>query len=387
MRLKEYEAKNIFRKYNIVVPQGFVVRKESIDHLEDISYPVMLKAQILAGGRSKAGGIKLANNKDELKKELYNIMDKEILGCKVKEVLIEEKKDVSQELYVSCTILRKDRKYALMISDLGGVDIENQSKSVSIVTIDPLLGLQTYHLKTLLAPFRFEPLVQKKIAELLTSIYNIFLETNANIVEINPVGVSGSNVYALDAKVIIDDSSLFNYELSKPKNDNENSFLGVVHQLGLYGGEGDGNIAVLAGGAGRMMATLDLIVSKGGTIRVFMEFGSLVSQISNLKLAMRKLLPVLYNLQDNLQVKVIFFNDFLVLARCEDFATALIEALNQYRFTKIPIVVRLGGNGETRAQEILKNYSGELLLETNLIKACEKVVMFGKGDVYGYSNK
>ena len=383
MRLKEYEAKNIFRKYDIIVPQGFVVRKESIDHLEDISYPVMLKAQILAGGRGRAGGIKLANNKEELKKELYNIMDKEILGCKVKEVLIEEKKDVSQELYVSCTISRKDRKYALMISDLGGVDIENQSKSVSIVTIDPLLGLQTYHLRTLLAPFGFEPLVQKKIAELLTSIYNIFLETNANIVEINPVGVSGSNLYALDAKVIIDDSSLFNYELNKSKNDNGNSFLGVVHQLGLYGGVCDGNIAVLTGGAGRMMATLDLIVNQGGTIRAFVEFGSLVSQISDLKLAMCKLLPVLYNLQ----VKVIFFNAFFVLARCEDFATALIEALNQYRFTKIPIVVRLGGNGETRAQEILKNYSGKLLSETNLIKACEKVVMFGKGDVYSYSNK
>ncbi|MHA1470327.1 MAG: ATP-grasp domain-containing protein [Candidatus Asgardarchaeia archaeon] len=272
-----------------------------------------------------------------------------------------------------------------MLSNTGGVDIENKTKFVSVVKVDPLLNLQSYHLKVLLNQFSFEPLLQKNLEELLTSVYNIFLKTNANIVEINPLGVIGSNLYALDAKIIIDDSSIYDNSINKSDNGESSNFTEVLNRFGLYGGIWDGDIAVLCGGAGRMMAILDLIINQGGTIRAFGELGTSVSQKSFLELAMSKLLPALYNLNP----KVIFFNAFFVLAKCEDFANALVKAFNQSKFTNkpIPIIVRLEGNGEKIAREILKNSSTDILLENDLIKATKKTLVFGKGGINGNFNK
>ncbi len=378
MRLKEYEAKEIFSKEGIAIPSGVVI--SNVDMTKDINKtktPTVIKAQVEAGGRGKAGGIRILTDAIDIPKEVKKLFDTPFLGQKVEKILLEEYVEHDKEYYISCAVSRKSKKYALMLSDAGGIEIENNVNRVAIVDIDPLIGLMEYHKKDLMYQANIPLKLQPAMSEIITNIYRIFINMDAQIVEINPLVLAESKLIALDGKIIIDDFSLIRHpeykNINERKSKTKSSFEETMDSIGINASEASGDIAVITGGAGRMMATLDQITAFGGTIRAFGELGSLAFQPEQLKESIKKLIPALVDIKP----KAIMISIFWVLANCENFAVGLSGALKEVNLKGIPLVIRLSGNNQEKAYEILREHIDKIKLEPDLIEACRLVVRNG----------
>ena len=350
MRLFEYEAKEIFAKNGIPIPKGGVATTlEEAEGVYGGLGSVVVKSQVLVGGRGKAGGIKFANTPVELKESVAALLGSEIRGFRVGSVLIEEKLDIEKELYVGVTVERSQGKAVVLASGKGGIDIEELARTYPDQIVKELVdvrrGLRPYEAADILRRAGVSGKALTKASGILVRLYDIFWAYDAEVTEINPLVVTkDGGLIAADAKMNIDDEAVRRH----PEVRQEDSFLTTLekeartHNLGYV--EMGGTIGVIGNGAGLNMTTLDILRHYGGEPANFLE----VSGRTYMK-AEEAIQIVL----KNPKVKVIFGNFFGSISRCDVIAKGLAEAIKKGKVTK-PMVVSMRGNGAEEGKEILR---------------------------------
>ncbi len=358
MRLYEYEGKEIFSKYGIRIPRGVVVSSpdEVPNAIKTVGLPAVVKAQVLVGGRGKAGGIRLVRSIDEAVRASEELFRVGVKGVIPRKLLIEQAVDIDRELYLSITIDRAVRKYIALASTEGGVDIEEiaakKPETIVRIHIDPLVGLQDYQLRYLsykLSQLGLKPEIAKEMSSMLKSLYKIMLDYDADLVEINPLALTKTGeLVALDSKIIIDDNALFRHpdlfeSLSKDPRDFTQAEV-IARKYGFSYVELDGNVGVIANGAGLTMATMDLVAHFGGKPACFLDIGGGASR-ERVKEAVKLLLT-------SPRVKVILINIYGGITRCDEVALGIVDALKETGIKK-PLIVRMVGTREEEGRKIL----------------------------------
>jgi len=354
MKIHEYQAKEIFKKYGIPVPPGEVAfsADEARSITARIGKPVMIKAQVHVGGRGKAGGIKPANNPEEAYQVASQILGMNIKGLTVKKVLVTEQKEILSEAYFGVIVDRASKKPVLMASAAGGIDIEEVAaktpEKIVKIAIDPLLGILPFQARQLAYQIYSETRIAAQVSTIVRQLYNAFFESGASLAEINPLVVTNDNqVWALDAKIVLDDIDLEKHpELQKLRDiDEEDKDELEAKEAGLSYVKMEGDIGCVVNGAGLAMATMDLVKHYGGEPANFLDVGGSSSPekvISALKIILR-----------STKVKAILFNIFGGITRCDDIANGIVMAVRELK-PQVPIVARLVGTNEDKARKILE---------------------------------
>lgn len=360
MKLFEYRGKELFHKYHISVPKGKLV-KDAGD-FSDLSYPLVLKAQVPIGGRGKAGGIKIAEDLKDAKTKLSTIHGMDVRGYIVNKVLAEEKANIENELYLSISLDRTKQSPLIMLSAEGGMDIESvPDEKIFKEWINPLIGLQPFNIRRLLRNLSFDKEIRKKISQTISKIYTLFREYDCELVEINPMIITKEHdVMALDSKIIINDDALFRHsdiipevvELTPLEKDAKEKNISFI-QL-------DGNIGVIANGAGLTMATLDALTHYDGKGGVFLDLGG-TDDPEKVKQA--------FELMKKAKPSVIFLNLFGGITKCDTVATG-VKAVITKEGIDCPVVTRIKGMNEEPAKEILKDAG--LITATTLQDAAKR---------------
>jgi len=358
LRLYEYEGKEIFKRYGIKVPTGVVI--STIDEVEEainrVGLPAAIKAQVLVGARGKAGGIKIVNNIDEAKEAVKSIFEKGVRGVIPRKILIEQAVSILKELYLSITVDRAKRKYVILASTEGGIDIEEiaakKPETIVKIYIDPLVGLLDYQVRYIaynLTKLGLKENTAREMSLMTKSLYKIMLDYDADLVEINPLALlKTGELVALDSKIIIDDNALYKHpdlleSLSKDTRDFTKAEI-IARKFGFSYVELDGNVGVIANGAGLTMATMDMIAYYGGKPACFLDIGGGANR-DRVKEAIKLLLT-------NPKVKVIFMNIYGGITRCDEVAIGAVEALKETGIRK-PLVIRMVGTREEEGRRIL----------------------------------
>jgi succinyl-CoA synthetase beta subunit len=352
MNLHEFQGKELFRAAGIPVPPGEVARSadDAAAIADRLGYPVVVKAQVLIGGRGKAGGVKVVKNRDEVLREAGRILGMDIRGHVVRQVLITPATEIEKEFYAGIVLDRKFETPLLMVSPSGGVDIEEVARmapeKILRVHLDGR-GLPAYRAR---AAARFlDPrfAVQKQIVPILTRLAALYHDQDASLAEINPLVVSArGEVWALDAKVVIDDNALDRHADLAGMRDLGAEDPGEVEarEKGLSYVRLDGTIGCVVNGAGLAMATMDLIQYHGGKPANFLDIGGSSNP--------DKVTAAMNILTRDARVRAVLFNIFGGITRCDDVARGLLTALDRIGM-KLPIVIRLTGTNEQEARELL----------------------------------
>jgi succinyl-CoA synthetase beta subunit len=345
MKLFEYRAKAVLMKHGIPVPEGFVVT--SSDQIRRISGPSMVKAQVLIGGRGKAGGIRPASNVDEAKKAVAAIIGMNIRGYIAKEALIERKLDVAKELYLGITIDRSRRCLLLMASPDGGMDIENVPEDrILMLPIDPLIGFQPFMSRRVAVFMGLPNEQQAEFIRICEKLVQLSIQEDAELAEINPLVVTKEGkLVAGDAKLTIDSDALFRHLEFEKYEEDQTPLEAKAKHLDIAFVQLDGNIGVIANGAGLTMATLDSINMFGGKAGVFLDLGGTddPEKVKQAMLLMKEANP-----------KVVLLNIFGGITKCDTVAKGVLEAIGTEKITT-PIVARIKGVNEEIARKMLKN--------------------------------
>lgn len=343
MRLFEYQAKTIFAKYGIDIPNGLLIDSHlSIwDAAKRIGYPVVLKAQALAGGRGKAGGIKFARNDKEAEENAGILLSMDINGAAVSSILVEEKVDIEKEIYFSITMDRAAKRPVVIVSAEGGMDIEEiaKSKPESIIKewIDPIHGFHSYHAVELFKRAGFTGDILRKLSQLAAALYKIFSEYEAELVEINPLVITrDGRVLAVDGKVILDENGKGVKEFQI--QDVIVADVDLLRYVPL-----DGDVGILANGAGLTMMTMDVVAHYGGKPANFMEIGGELYKRSE------EALDYLLSRKD---LNGVLVNLFGAYARTDVIIEGILRSLEKHDID-IPFVFRVRGTGEERARQLL----------------------------------
>ncbi len=353
MKIHEYQAKQIFAKYGIPLPQGEVAftPEEAKKVAEMIGKPVMVKAQVHVGGRGKSGGIKKADNPQEALEVASQILGMEIKGLVVKKVLVTECKDISSEAYIGVIVDRKSKKPVIMVSAAGGIDIEEVAREtpekIHKLEVDPLLGLQSFQARDLAYKLYSDSKIANKTSPVILKLYRTFSENDCSLAEINPfITTPDGEVWALDAKINIDDSGLARHSEIEEMRDLEAEEGAEVEarEKGLSFVKLDGNIGCIVNGAGLAMATMDLVKRFGAEPANFLDIGGSSNP--------EKVVSAMNIILRDANVKAILFNIFGGITRCDDVANGIVYAVNELK-PKVPIVVRLTGTNEDKARKIL----------------------------------
>jgi len=354
MKLHEYQAKEIFAKYGIPVPRGemAVTPQEASEIANRIGKPVMIKAQVHVGGRGKAGGIKKAANSWEANRVASQILGMQIKGLKVKKVLVTEQKEIKSEAYFGIIVDRKSKKPVIMASAFGGVDIEEIAKKspglIHKLEIDPIMGIFMYQARNLTSQIYSDSKIAGQAADILVKLFKVFWENDCSLAEINPLVVTNDNeVWALDAKIVLDDNGLIRHpELERLRDlDEEEKDEIEAKANGLSFVKMDGDIGCVVNGAGLAMATMDLVKHFGGNPANFLDVGGSSSP--------DKVVEALKIILKEPKVKAILFNIFGGITRCDDIANGIVTVTRQLE-PRVPIVVRLVGTNEDKARKILE---------------------------------
>ena len=273
MKLHEYKAREIFERYGIPVPKGILV--ESAEELKEFNFPAVLKSQVLIGGRGKAGGIKFAEDIDEAKKEINELIGVNIRGYTVKKVLVTEKIEIAKELYLSIILDRSKKAGVAIITQEGGVDIEDVGEEkIYKKVINPLIGIQSFMIRDLVSKIDIGKEEKKKLMKIIDKLYTIFVNEDAELVEINPLAITKDNeIVAVDAKIIIDNDAIFRHLEYKNQEKELTPLEKKADEMGIIFIQLDGDIGVIANGAGLTMATLDTLSSFDGKGGVFLDLG------------------------------------------------------------------------------------------------------------------
>lgn len=346
MKLFEYMGKDLFSSFGITVPRGRMVSDsdEAAKVAGEIGGTVVVKSQILAGKRGKGGGIKFAGNPDEAREAASQVLSMVLNGHKVEKVLVEEKIQIDKELYLAITIDGSAKKPVIIASAQGGMDIEDVPDEYIVKQhIDITMGVYPFMAREIGRRLGLTGQVGKEFNRLLPLLYKMFREKDAELVEINPLVISGDKLIAADSKVTIDDDALFRQK-DIPYVEDRTDIEKQAHDLGLAFVELGGNIAVMANGAGMSMGSLDTLAYYGGKPANFLDAGGGTGVEGTAK-------AIELLLQTN--PKVIFINIFGGITRCDDVANALIQ-VKRAREIPVPVVIRLVGTNEEEGVRIIK---------------------------------
>ena len=379
MKIHEYQAREIFKRYGIPVSNGDVAEtpEQAYDIAKKIGKKVVVKAQVLVGGRGKAGGVKLAHNPEDAKEKASEILGMEIKGLKVERVFVAEAVNIAHEAYLGVVIDRRTKRPVVMVSPAGGVEIEEVAKEtpekIFKKVVDPAYGLLPHQARELTFNLYDDKKKVFKAADILMRLYTLFMETDASLAEINPFVVTDAGeLIALDSKINFDDNAIFRhpeYEGMKDLTPDE-KVEEDAKKKGLSFIKLEGNIGCVVNGAGLAMATMDVIKHFGGEPANFLDVGG-SSNPEKVKAAMDIILR-------DKNVKSIWFNIFGGITRCDDIATGLVEALKGSDID-IPIVVRLTGTNEEKGREILRDSGIKLHLVETMSEGAKMAIQLAGG--------
>lgn len=382
MDLFEYQGKQYFAKFGIPVSPGDVAHTvdESIAIAERIGYPVVVKAQVQVGGRGKAGGIKLATNKDEVRTHAGNIIGMDIKGHVVKRVWIERASDIAEEYYASFTLDRAAKQHLLMLSAQGGVDIEEVAakdpNAIVKLHINPVSGLDEATAKKASVDAKIPAKAQAGVASILVKLYDCFVKGDCDLAEINPLILKPSGeVHALDAKVSLDANASFRHPeweafAATQELDGREK---LAREKGLQYIGLDGSVGIIANGAGLAMSTLDVVNQVGGKAANFLDIGG----GANAEL-MTAALEVI-NFDSN--VRSIFVNIFGGITRGDEVAKGIVEAMRRVQL-RAPIVIRLDGTNADQGRKILADAgipAEKLMSKPTMLEAARTAVALANG--------
>ena len=375
MDLYEYQGKELLRRFDVETLEGSVATtpEEARAAAEQLGGPVAVKAQVLTGGRGKAGGIKVVEEPEDVQEAARQILGMDIRGHRVRRVLVEAGVEISTEMYLSVMVDRAAKKPLILFSSEGGVDIEEVAErnpeAIVRIYVDPLLGLLPYQVRELTFSAGLEGEVAKGVGGTLSNLYRAFSESDASLVEINPlVATSDDRVLALDAKVTVDNSSLFRHrdiadlhDVDAADPEEQRALEASLQYVKL-----DGDVGILGNGAGLVMSTLDVVAQAGGEPANFCDVGGganaeMISEALDIVTA-------------NKQVKSVLFNIFGGITRGDEVARGLLEALERSEID-LPIVVRLDGtNAEEGRQILAQNTPENVFAEATMLDAARKAV-------------
>jgi succinyl-CoA synthetase beta subunit len=375
MDLLEYQGKQLFARHGVPVPRGGYAStlQEALDGADGIGYPVVVKAQVQIGGRGKAGGIKVAQDRDEVAAHAEAILGMDIRGLTVRELWIEEASDIASEYYASFVFDRAAKATLAMLSTKGGMDIEAVAEedpaAIARLHVDPLLGFQDFHGRRLCFDAGVDADVVRGVSAMLARLYEAYEQEEAMLVEVNPLIIKGDrSVAALDAKVTLDDNALFrhaaNAELRNVSGEDEQEVM--AKERGLTYVKLDGDIGILGNGAGLVMSTLDVVAQAGGKPANFLDAGG-GSKADAITSAVEVILS-------DPKVKAVLFNIFGGITRCDEVAKGLITAFEQIKPT-VPFVVRLDGTNDVEGRKLLADANlPNVHTATTMDEAAAKVV-------------
>ena len=379
MKLHEYRSKRIFAKYGVPIPQGDVARspEEARQIATRLGKPVVVKAQVLVGGRGKAGGILLARDPAEAESMAERILGMDIKGLTVSRVLVDEAEDIAQEIYLGVVIDRAACRPVMMASSEGGVDIEEVARltpeRIVKVTVDPFLGLREYQARELAFGIGLDRAYLRDFVHIAQGLYAAFLDSDATLAEINPLVVTQSGeLLAVDGKMLIDDNALFRHpdlaelcELSE-----EDPYEQEARLFGLSYVRLDGEIGCMVNGAGLAMATMDLTKLYGGAPANFLDIGG-GAKAEKVAAALRIILS-------DQNVKAVLFNIFGGITRCDEVAKGILAALDEVK-PQVPMVARLVGTNEEEGRTLLAG--ANMFTADTLAEAAQKAVALAQGKV------
>jgi succinyl-CoA synthetase beta subunit len=379
MDLLEYQGKQLFARHGVPVPDGKPATSvaEALAAADDIDYPCVVKAQVLIGGRGKAGGIKVVKDRDEAREAAEAILGMDIRGHTVHEVWIEAASDIAEEYYASIVFDRSAKAPLMLLSTQGGMDIEEVAESdpnaIARLHVDPLIGFQGFHGRRLAFEAGVADDVVRPIGALLAKLYDAFVAEEAMLVEVNPLTVlTDRSVKALDAKVTLDDNSFYRHPANAALRNvgAEDPQEQMAKERGLTYVKLDGDIGILGNGAGLVMSTLDVVSQAGGAPANFLDAGG-GSKAEAITSAVEVILS-------DPKVKAVLFNIFGGITRGDEIARGLIEAFDQVKPT-VPFVVRLDGTNDVEGRQLLADANlPNVHMATTMLEAAEKVVELAK---------
>jgi len=382
VKIHEYQAKELFKKYSVPVPQGGVAfnADEAVAVAKKLAgYPVVVKAQIHAGGRGKGGGVKLAQSAEEVQSVAREIIGMNLVthqtgkeGRLVKKVLVEQGLNIDKELYLSIIPDRASAQIVVMASEAGGMDIEavaaKTPQRIIKVFINPLLGMQPYHCRVVAFGLNLSPAVMKPFVAMLKNLYRLFVDYDCSLAEINPLVITAEEaVLALDAKVNFDDNALFRHpDIQEYRDIAEEDPLEVeASKFKLNYINLGGNVGNMVNGAGLAMATMDIIKYYGGEPANFLDVGGGTSE-ERVKEAFKILLG-------DPNTQGVFVNIFGGIVRTDLVARGIVNAIKGMD-VKVPIVIRLVGTNEEEGRRIIEESGMNFIADTSLPAAAQKVV-------------
>ena len=375
MDLLEYQGKQLFARHGVAVPNGRPAStvEEALDAADEIGYPCVVKAQVQIGGRGKAGGIKVARDRDEAREHAEAILGMDIRGLTVHELWIEAASEIASEYYASVIFDRSAKAPLIMLSTKGGMDIEEVAETdpgaIARLHIDPLLGYQDFHGRRVAFEAGIDEDVVRPVGAMLAKLYEVFVEEDATLVEVNPLIITPErDVKALDAKVTLDDNAMFRHPENAALRDisAEDPQERMAKERGLTYVKLDGDIGILGNGAGLVMSTLDVVAQAGGSPANFLDAGG-GSKAEAITSAVEVILS-------DPKVKAVLFNIFGGITRGDEVASGLIQAFDQIKPT-VPFVVRLDGTNDVEGRQLLAEANlPNVHTESTMDGAAEKVV-------------
>jgi len=378
--LFEYQGKQYFAQFGIPISAGAVADTpdEAVAAAEQVGYPVVIKAQVLVGGRGKAGGVKLANNAEEARFHATNILNLNIKGHQVRRLWVEHASDIAEEYYASFTLDRSKKLHLGMLSAQGGVDIEDVAatnpEAIATIWVDPVVGLTPAIARDWVLAAKLNPKATDGAVDILLKLYDCYIKGDASLAEINPLILTpDGKVHALDAKVSLDDASEHrhpewaNFTGLEPIDERER--MAKEKDLQYVGLEG--TVGIIANGAGLAMSTVDIVSQVGGKAANFLDIGGGASADH-----MANALTVI-NYDEN--VKAIFINIFGGITRCDEVARGIIQAMSRVEL-RAPLIVRLDGTNADEGRKIIQdNASDRLIMKPNMLVAAQTAVEIAKG--------
>ncbi len=376
MDLFEYQGKSLYQDYDISHPKSSLVKDpKELQELKGLSYPVVVKAQVQVGGRGKAGGIKVANNPDELIELGNQIYGMDIKGHKVEVLLIEEASEILEEYYLSFTLDRSAKKYLMMLSAKGGMDIEqvakDNPKDLVKLHISPSEVLDKKDLDKSIIEANLNQKYKNELSEIISKLYELFEEGDCDLVEVNPLAITNEGVMALDSKVALDMNAKFKHENFQILEDEipipeEEKF---AKEKGLNFIKLEGFVGIIGNGAGLVMSTLDVVAEHGGSASNFLDIGGGAKS--------ETVSAALEVLETDPNVKSVLINIFGGITRCDLVADGIVEATSGKKL-KWPIIIRLDGTNSKEGLEILKNNPNDnIFISENMDEAAKLAVESG----------
>ena len=380
MDLLEYQGKQLFQRHGVPISPGAPATTvdEAVAAADEIGYPVVVKAQVLIGGRGKAGGIKRADDAEAVREHAAAILGMDIRGHTVRELWIEQAAEIAAEYYAAVVFDRSAKSSLVMLSTQGGMDIEQvaaeRPEALASLHVDPLVGFQPFHGRRLAFEAGVDADVVRPVADMLATIYAAYTGEDATLVEINPLVITPDRrVVALDAKVTLDDNAAFRHpdHASLDDTGDADPQEQMAKERGLTYVKLDGDIGIFGNGAGLVMSTLDVVAHAGGAPANFLDAGG-GAKAEAIAASVEVILS-------NPNVKAVLFNVFGGITRCDEVARGIIDA---YRILKptVPFVVRLDGTNDVEARKLLADANlPNVHAEATMDGAAARVVELARG--------